>query len=163
MHRLHQRCLQTEHHIRRQSAERKRIRARIRRFSHRVGFRCRCDPKHIGVIAQSANQSIITAVTGQRVVSAIPRQRIRQRVARQRVIARATNHIFKRAGGFQIQAQIPVDRLSRGIRQIDRNSDRVREREIQRVNSTANFIQRDQPQCVVGIEPISVITGTRCQ
>ena len=70
MHCLDNRCLETEHHICRQRAERQCIRACARSFSHRVRFRCRRGRKQIVVVSRSANQRIITAAAGQLVVAA---------------------------------------------------------------------------------------------
>ena len=127
MHRLDNRGLQTEHHIRRQSTERKRIRAPIRGLCHRVRFRRRCGPKRIGVIAQSAKQRIVPGITSQRVVTRIPRQRIPQRVPGQRVIARATSDILKHIRRTQLQGAIGMHRLNGGCLQTERDDTSIKD------------------------------------
>ena len=160
MHRLHKRCLQTKHHICRQTTERKRICARTRAFSHGVRFRCRCGPKHIGIVSTAANQNVVARISGQRIISHSACQPVGQRVAGDYVVAPSSNKIFKKTSGIQLKCQIGIDRLKCGKIQIDRYVLGGRQGKIQRVGAAIiGFFHNDLPQIVVGIELVQIVSS----
>jgi len=93
------------------------------------------------------------------VIASTSAQIVGKRISGDGIVSSPANDVFESAGGLQIQAEIRIHHLICRKTQVDRNCGGVGEREIKRVDTAANFVERDKSQCIVRVKPINVVPG----
>ena len=121
MHRLHKRCLQAEHHIRRQIGKAQCVGAFVDSLSYQIGFRAGGRNKNVGVVVRSTNQQVVASRTNQLIVPGTTNQSIVQTITEQRIRTSTANDVLQDRRGIELQRAIGMHRLNRSRPKINHN------------------------------------------